>query len=111
MGQRSGLVGCGVDPAKETAASLARLMVGSDVIADLPNWHEPQQVLALAPLFALGRLGHPVPGTPPAVLPEISSSEARARLAGSEGDQAWLDQYIPQSVLNYIAEQRLYRES
>ncbi|MFM2154066.1 MAG: hypothetical protein RL199_2501 [Pseudomonadota bacterium] len=67
-----------------------RLVVGTDVVSDLPKWYRADRLIALAPLIVLGRGGHPVdlalvpPGSTllsGVVLPEVSSTLVRQRLA------------------------------
>ena len=70
-----------------------RLVVGSDILADGPKWHRFDELVRLAPLIVLARGGHPVDPSrvPPGstlltdvVLPEVSSTEVRARLVRGE---------------------------
>lgn len=56
-----------------------RLVIGTDILPDLPHWRHGDELLRLAPPLVLGRKGHPGPGSE-ADLPEISSSELRALL-------------------------------
>lgn len=87
-----------------------RLLIGADVLAELDRWNEPEEVRRLAPPFLLGRLGHPHPQTPAAILPEVSATAVRERVAQpAETNQAWLKRYVPADVLEYIAEHALYR--
>jgi nicotinate-nucleotide adenylyltransferase len=88
--------------AREPGAQL-RLVVGTDVLAERDSWYRWDDVVAMAPLIVVGREGA---GTGHAFsLPDISSTEVRARLA--RGDSA--DPLVPRSVLDYIAERGLYR--
>lgn len=101
------------------------LILGWDMLAYLPHWHEPKRVVALTDqIVAIHRPGVAAPegelarleGSLPAlaqklvVLPaprlEISSSELRARVA--EGLPV---RYLtPPAVADYIGLRRLYRE-
>lgn len=83
-----------------------RLVIGSDVMRDTPQWKAFDRVVELAPPILLARGGHPHPGARGPVLPEVSSTEVRARLAG-QGDASEL---VPAAVLAYVRERGLYRD-
>ena len=85
-----------------------RLVIGSDVLPDLPKWHRFEQIAALAPPIVLGRAGYPHPDAPTAVLPEVSSTEIREHLRA--GRHSLVQQLVPRSVLDYVDEQGLYQE-
>ncbi len=80
-----------------------RLVVGSDVLADTAKWYRWDEVSRLAPPIVVGRAGHD-PGDGPA-LPEISSTDVRARIARGE-DAVPL---VSRAVMDYIAGRGLYR--
>ncbi len=94
-----------------------RLLIGSDVLGDLPKWHRFDRIAEVAPPLVLGRVGvvPPPPGEGPAaglaaplpVLPRVSSTEIRAALALGELDA--VRARVPSAVLDYIDEHRLYR--
>ena len=93
-----------------------RLLVGADVLADLPRWHRFERIAELAPPLVMGRggLGAAAPeGVPEgltptaAVLPAVSSTEVRRQL--SEGRPEAVRDLVPASVLRYIEERGLYR--
>lgn len=100
------------------------LVLGSDSLSDLPHWHGPQRIAALATLLVWGRAGSPVPGAekiwadmrlPPdvslrqqsisTVLIDISSRDLRRRAA--EGKS--LRYLVPRPVEIYIQEKHLYQ--
>jgi nicotinate-nucleotide adenylyltransferase len=81
------------------------LVVGSDIVADLPKWKEPDAIQSLARLLILNRAGHPAPGAVGPPMAHVSSSEVRSALAGG-GDVSHL---VPRAVLDYIARAGLYR--
>jgi nicotinate-nucleotide adenylyltransferase len=94
------------------------LIVGSDALADLPNWHEPERivqhaVLAVAPRneSQLGAAALSIPGlaarTEAFEMPriDISSTGIRARVAAGRT----IRYLVPAPVERYIAEHRLYR--
>lgn len=92
-----------------------RLLVGSDVLADLPKWHRWDRIAALAPPLVMGRAG--VSATAPsmtwvgkpedAILPRVSSTEIRAALAAGDVDE--VRALVPAGVLDHIAQKALYR--
>ena len=100
------------------------LVIGSDTLADLPNWREPVRVLELAGLLIWVRPGSPVltpeqlraslrlPESVPlryeivhGPLIDISSSDLRRRVA--EGRS--LRYLVPRAVECYIRDKGLYR--
>lgn len=88
-----------------------RLILGSDVIADLSKWHRFDRIEALAPPLFLERAGHPSRPGARGVLPEASSSEIRALLAleePGEGDDARLTELVPRRVLEHVRARSLY---
>lgn len=92
--------------AEEPARAL-RLVIGADVLADLPKWHRYDRIAELAPPIVLGRAGVVHPDAPAPLLPAVSSTEVRALVrAGKEGELAAL---VPAAVRRYIAERGLYR--
>ncbi len=96
------------------------LVAGLDTIADLPNWHLPEEVVQLARLVGVSRPGYdgqdivaaihrPLPGARITLLPvpelDISSSEIRRRVRCGEP----IDYLTPASVIRKIREFGLYR--
>jgi nicotinate-nucleotide adenylyltransferase len=91
------------------------LVVGADMLADLPNWRDPQRVLALARVAAVPRPGAPV-RTPRGLdaarvrvvdapaLP-VSSTDLRSRVARG----ASIRFLVPEAVERYVRRQGLYR--
>jgi nicotinate-nucleotide adenylyltransferase len=89
------------------------LLIGTDVLSETPRWHQFERIRELAPPYVLGRQGAPTwPGVP-ALLPAISSSSIRERLAlGPETNaDSELGHWVPAPVLDYIAAQQLYRSA
>ncbi len=82
-----------------------RLVVGGDILNESHKWFAWDRVVALAPPIVLGRAGHPAPGAPAPLLPEVASRELRASLAKGEDVGA----FVARSVREYIAEHGLYR--
>ncbi|MBM4342510.1 MAG: nicotinate (nicotinamide) nucleotide adenylyltransferase [Deltaproteobacteria bacterium] len=89
-----------------------RLMVGSDILAEVHRWHRFDDLARLAPPLLLLRGGFAVPATCPyqvlpIALPDVRSSELRARLAKGESVAGW----VPDAVGCAIRERGLYREA
>ncbi len=84
-----------------------RLVVGVDILAERDKWHRWDEIERIAPPLVLGRQGYtaPVELGRLVALPEISSTEVRARLAHGD-DVAGL---VPRRVLEYVSRQGLYR--
>jgi nicotinate-nucleotide adenylyltransferase len=95
------------------------LIVGGDVAAGLPTWHEPERVLALATLAVAKRRGTTRASIDQALsglqggeraeffrMPGIgiSSTEIRQRVQLQQP----IKYLVPESVASYIDEQRLY---
>lgn len=86
-----------------------RLLVGADVLPDLPKWHRFERIAELAPPIVLGRAGVDLDGAPTAFLPRISSTDVRDAFAA--GDEDFLRARVPSAVLEYAARQGLYRRT
>lgn len=86
-----------------------RLIVGSDVLADLHKWHRFDRIRELAPPLFIERAGHPSRPGALGVLPEVSSSEIRALLRepGVEAEQR-LAELVPREVLLVARRAGLY---
>lgn len=82
-----------------------RLVVGSDILNEAHKWFAWDEVVALAPLIVLGRAGHPAPGAPSPMIPEVASRELRAMLARGED----VGTLVPRAVRAYIEARGLYR--
>ncbi len=80
-----------------------RLIIGADVLLDLPRWHRIRDVERLAPLLVLGRVGFETQAAPSPVLPDVASSRLRETQPAN-----WVGQ-VPTIVLSRIAERNLYR--
>lgn len=81
-----------------------RLVVGTDILAETAQWKAWDRVVELAPPILVARGGHPHPEAEDPVMPEVSSTEIRRRLA--EGEP--VDRLVPATVLDYVRERGLY---
>ncbi len=101
------------------------LLVGSDTLADLPQWREPVRIVELAALLVAARPGTPVMPVeelrarlhlPDGValrqqvvhtpLIDISSRDLRQRAAAGRS----LRYFVPRAVECYVHEKRLYQD-
>ncbi|MDP2306395.1 MAG: nicotinate (nicotinamide) nucleotide adenylyltransferase [Pseudomonadota bacterium] len=81
-----------------------QLVVGADVLSQLPQWREVERLLASFPLIVVGRQGWPaVEGAP--CFPDVSSTEIRERVAIGAG----FAHLVPTAVRAIVDEERLYR--
>ncbi len=80
------------------------LVMGSDILQETALWKRFDRVSELARIIRVQRKGHELPDLPAAVLPEISSTDVRARLAAGSP----LAGLVPRAVLEQIAEGGLY---
>ncbi|MBK8254545.1 MAG: nicotinate (nicotinamide) nucleotide adenylyltransferase [Polyangiaceae bacterium] len=86
-----------------------RLLVGADVLADLPKWHRFDKIAEIAPPIVMGRAGVAADDAPLPVLPRVSSTEVRDALA--RGDHHSIRGLLPTQVLTYIQDRGLYRRT
>lgn len=86
------------------------LLLGSDAARDLPAWHQAGEIARLARVVGFGRAGAPFLPSPliqtvaavPAV--EISATDIRMRVRQGRS----IRYRVPDPVLRYIGENRLY---
>jgi nicotinate-nucleotide adenylyltransferase len=92
-----------------------RLVVGADVLQDAARWHRFDEVIHVAPLLPLGRVGVVCEGAPLPVLPDVSSTQIRRQLSGRPTAhilpevRAALSSVLAPAVLDYIEAHDLYR--
>jgi nicotinate-nucleotide adenylyltransferase len=81
-------------------------IIGSDILPELHLWRESETLETLCELFVVPRAGYDDAGRGRLgfALPEISSTDVRARLAGG-GDVSGL---LDRGVAAYVAEHELY---
>ena len=80
-----------------------RLVIGSDLVEQIPRWTEGHRIPSLATLLVVGRGGHD--DGRDVCMPEISSTEIRGRLESGRSAEG----LVPRAVLAYVAEHGLYR--
>jgi nicotinate-nucleotide adenylyltransferase len=83
-----------------------RLVMGADLLAEAHKWFRFDEVKRLAPPIVLGRVGFTGEGAPFAILPNISSTEVRAKIGEGKWDE--LASLVPRAVLDHIREKGLY---
>ena len=96
------------------------LIVGGDIAAGLPEWHEPEHVLSLATLAVAKRRGTPQGKIEQALsglrggdrsrffaMPTIGLSSTMIRRRVSSGTP--IDYFVPEAVSHYIHHHQLYR--
>jgi nicotinate-nucleotide adenylyltransferase len=90
-----------------------RLMVGSDILAELSQWHAYDEIERRAPPLVITRAGAEAGTSLPALLPEVSSTRVRRLLTAREPGaiDPELEACVPRTVLEYIEAQDLFRES
>lgn len=81
-----------------------RLVVGSDILNEAHKWFGWDEIVQLAPLIVLGRVGHAAPGAPAPVIPELASRDLRAMIERGED----VGTLIPRAVKQYLDQHKLY---
>ena len=84
-----------------------RLLMGADLLVESPKWFGFDRISAIAPPLVLGRVGVEMAGAPPPVLPAISSTDVRAKIAANAWDE--LAALVPRAVLAHVRARGLYR--
>lgn len=81
------------------------LVIGTDILPDVEKWYRWDRVRELARVIVVGRQGHPADAGGAPLLPPVSSTEIRTRIARGEDVSA----LVPRRVREYIAARGLYR--
>ncbi|HVH48199.1 MAG TPA: nicotinate (nicotinamide) nucleotide adenylyltransferase [Labilithrix sp.] len=89
--------------------SQLRFVMGADLLLESSKWYAFDRIRELAPPIVLGRVAVDYPGAPPPVLPAISSTEVRTKLA--EGDLDPIRELVPRAVIDYATARGLYTKS
>jgi nicotinate-nucleotide adenylyltransferase len=83
------------------------LVVGSDIVPELPSWYGINELQALVNFLVIGRRAAVgAADHSPVTMPEVSSSEVRRLLRSGKSAEG----LVPRSVLDYIYRHGLYRE-
>ncbi len=80
------------------------LIIGSDILKDLPSWKAWDRIQQLARVLVLHRAGYPAEGTVGPPLAEVSSTQIRELLARGQAPV----ELVPRGVLAYAHEAGLY---
>ena len=80
------------------------LVIGSDILADLPHWKDFERIQRMARVLVLYRAGYPAGEAVGPPLALVSSTEIRDRLARGELPS----DLVPGPVLTYAREHHLY---
>ncbi|MCA9608149.1 MAG: nicotinate (nicotinamide) nucleotide adenylyltransferase [Myxococcales bacterium] len=80
------------------------LVVGTDIVDQIPRWHQGHRIPELCELLVVGRGGYARAGDDLS-MPEVSSTDVRQRLR----EDRPADALVPRDVLSYIRAQGLYR--
>src|SRR3954452_5783134 len=87
--------------AQHPAAELS-LVIGGDIEAELDSWYGADELRRLCRFIVVARSGFAGAAGP--VMPAVSSSEVRQRLAAGQP----VDRLLPRAVLDYIRQRKLY---
>jgi nicotinate-nucleotide adenylyltransferase len=80
------------------------LIIGSDILKDLPHWKDFDRIQRMARVVVLYRAGYPADGTVGPPLAIVSSTDIRERLSRGELPS----DLVPRMVLDYAREHQLY---
>ena len=80
------------------------LIIGSDILKDLPHWKDFDRIQRMARVVVLYRAGYPADGTVGPPLAIVSSTDIRERLSRGELPA----DLVPRRVLDYAREHQLY---
>lgn len=83
------------------------LVIGADLLGERERWHGYAELSSLVEFAVVGRKGYPTDsgGAPLVEIPDVSSTEIRARAARGEP----VSGLVADSVADYIAAHGLYR--
>ncbi len=80
------------------------LIIGSDILRDLPNWKSFDRIQQMVRVLVLYRAGYPAQGTVGPPVAEVSSTQIREMMARGEPPV----ELVPSAVLDYARQARLY---
>jgi len=86
------------------------LVIGSDVLRDVPNWYGGDELARAVPFIVVGRpadeSAQDGAASPAVTMPDVSSTAVRAALAAGKP----ADGLVSRAVLDYIRRKGLYQE-
>jgi nicotinate-nucleotide adenylyltransferase len=80
------------------------LVIGSDILPDLPSWKDFDRIQAMARVLVLHRAGYPAPQAVGPPLAQVSSSEIRQLLERNDAPVG----LVPRTVIEYARARGLY---
>jgi nicotinate-nucleotide adenylyltransferase len=80
------------------------LIIGSDIVKDLPNWKSFDRIQEMVRVLVLNRAGYPEPGAIGPPLAEVSSTQIRDMLSRGVPPS----DLVPRRVLEYAHQEGLY---
>lgn len=80
------------------------LVIGSDILKDLPQWKDVEKIRKLVRFLVLHRAGYPSPEAVGPPLVEVSSTKIREAFDRGQQPSA----LVPDAVLQYAREHKLY---
>jgi nicotinate-nucleotide adenylyltransferase len=82
------------------------LLMGADLMVESSKWYRFDEIKKIAPPLLVGRVGVAYEGAPAPLLPDVSSTQIRARIAEGAWEEA--ERWLPARVLAHIRERGLY---
>jgi nicotinate-nucleotide adenylyltransferase len=89
---------------QEFPAHTFSLVIGADLIHEVPTWYAGEELQRTVPFIVVGRAGFDVAGK--LALPRVSSTEVRDALVAGRS----VDGLVSRSVLDYIEAHNLYKK-
>lgn len=83
-----------------------RLVMGADLLLEANKWFRFDKIQELAPPLLLGRVGFEVEQAPRPVVPGVSSTDIRAKVAAGQWSE--VGPLVPTKVLEYLRSHPLY---
>ncbi len=80
------------------------LAIGSDLVAETKEWHRWRDIETMVRVVVIGRAGAASDLAAPLLLPNVSSSEVRARIKARQS----IEGLVPVAVAEYIEQHSLY---
>lgn len=80
------------------------LILGSDILRDLPNWKSFDRIQQMVQVLVLYRAGYPAPNVLGPPVAEVSSTQIRELMARGEAPT----ELVPSVVIDYARRARLY---